>query len=624
MSGNLSLGIPLLLLACSGGGDKVEDTGPGSDSGEEADADTDADADSDADGDADSDTDTDTALGPAPEPAVLEGEVSAGHARPAWTWRFDDSVDDARCRVDGGDWEQLQGYEGLYTVPEDLEEGSHTFEIEGRSEGGAYSDTASFTTTLEYFTDNPGYWEGVARHFSASPLGHPMGVVCHNCYENEGDYPQQSLAQTMGRLAVAAAEGADLLELDLKVEGGVWYVDHDDDGGTHGALFSEVLAQPALLGMDQPLFLEIKETSPTATETAALIDLLVDAGYAINGRPVGLRTFHSRRDNLALARAAVAEHPHHSHYFRYHLLYSEDQELQVEDFQALVRTAHAEGYDGIELHRQNRNLFSLVNLAQDLGMGVAIWTVPESMGEIYCAGLREEIDALIVDYPIDDCVEVIEEHTNLIVLDVAHESETASELSYTYDGNYSGVMSLGSGTPSLHNAGDGVHYGTWLDFDLEAEESLSFYDADNLTGEGYFLAAVVSFDRLGGSDWDTQALFSKADSGGFALELDQEGSDVLRFGVRVDGSYHYATLPISSLNEGRSYFLMAAYDGNGKVRLWVDGSDSGVSESSDLSQGVTANDSPVRMGADPQGSYGARFFFDGRVQMVNLQTWRNH
>jgi hypothetical protein len=166
--------------------------------------------------------------------------------------------------------------------------------------------------------------------------------------------------------------------------------------------------------------------------------------------------------------------------------------------------------------------------------------------------------------------------------------------------------------------------GSALEFDANLEQSLGFHDGDNSPDEGYFVVAVFQADVLSGSGWDTQAILSKADSGGFALELDRSPASILRFGVRVASAYEYATQPSSSLSSTKLHFVIGAYDGNGKVRMWVDATDSGVTESSGITGGVVQNDSPIRIGADPEGASGTRFYFDGAIQLVSVHKWRNH
>lgn len=184
----------------------------------------------------------------------------------------------------------------------------------------------------------------------------------------------------------------------------------------------------------------------------------------------------------------------------------------------------------------------------------------------------------------------------------------------------------GHDTPSTITRayGEGV-FGTALLFDSSDETSVGFYDADNDPSDGYFVAAVVEFDDLSLDDGEIQSIFSKADHGGFALEL--EGgffSTTLRFGVRVGDSYHYATKSMSGVDGSHSHIIYGSYDGDGRVRLWFNNSDSGVSTSSSISGGVALNDSPVTVGADPEGTSDTRFHFEGRVQMTMLQKWRDH
>ena len=46
--------------------------------------------------------------------------------------------------------------------------------------------------------------------------------------------------------------------------------------------------------------------------------------------------------------------------------------------------------------------------------------------------------------------------------------------------------------------------------------------------------------------------------------------------------------------------------------------------SASISGGVTLNNSPVVIGADPQGATDRRYFFKGKIQQVMVQKWRNH
>jgi hypothetical protein len=73
----------------------------------------------------------------------------------------------------------------------------------------------------------------------------------------------------------------------------------------------------------------------------------------------------------------------------------------------------------------------------------------------------------------------------------------------------------------------------------------------------------------------------------------------------------------SHLNETDAYQIIGAYDGDGGVRLWIDGKEVGTAPF--VSGGVTHNDSAIVVGADPQGNNDERYFFSGKIQQVNVQ-----
>jgi hypothetical protein len=92
----------------------------------------------------------------------------------------------------------------------------------------------------------------------------------------------------------------------------------------------------------------------------------------------------------------------------------------------------------------------------------------------------------------------------------------------------------------------------------------------------------------------------------------------------VDGEYHWATKEVGGLDTSISHVIIAVYDGNGRARLWVNNSASGVDETAVLEGGVTLNDSPITVGADPQGWSDSRYHFNGKIQTVMVQKWRDH
>ena len=112
---------------------------------------------------------------------------------------------------------------------------------------------------------------------------------------------------------------------------------------------------------------------------------------------------------------------------------------------------------------------------------------------------------------------------------------------------------------------------------------------------------------------------------GFTLELyrpvgSAADGTLLRFGVGVGGAMRYATVSASKLTVGVPSLIAAGYDGDGGVRLLVNGSDAGVSAPY-AKGGVDTNASPVTLGADPQGATGRRFFVDAHVQSLTVRYW---
>jgi glycerophosphoryl diester phosphodiesterase len=589
--------------------------------GVETDTETDE---TDTDTDTDTDTETDETDIPAPAAPTLLGEADCGHAAPLWMWSFPVTVDEVRVRLNGETWQSSTPDAGQFRAA-GLGEGTHLFEVQGRLTNGLWSTSGSFETVITFHDDNAGYWTGVERKLTTTPLGHAVGINCHNCYADWADNAADNLAATEGRLDDAIKNGADFVELDVRVEGGVWYVAHNEDGNTNRATAESVFALDVLKDADVPLLLEIKETSPTAAQVADLIQNLVDEGYAVNGRPVTLRTFPSRIANFGYAKLALESHPFHAPYFRFHMIYGTSEASTKAGFQTLIQQAADAGYEGIEFGLKTPNLFTLIHTAEALGLGVGLWTVPELMGEIYCAGLREEVDVLTTEYPVNDCAYVAQEDTQLLYVDASKQTAGASEVDYIYDGTQTSSVSLSSSTsPSLIDGGARGLQGSVLEFNAAAGQSLGFHDGDNDANDGYFVVALFQADQLSGSGWETQAVISKADAGGFALELDRTPITVLRYGARVGGSYEYATKPATQLSTASLHMVMGSYDGDGKLRMWVDGTDSGVSKTGTLSGGVVQNDSPIRIGADPQGTSDTRFYFDGAIQLVSVHKWRNH
>lgn len=472
------------------------------------------------------------------------------------------------------------------------------------------------------------YWQGVRRKLATTPHGNAIAIARHNCYRVASS-PAESLRQTLDLVHQAIPAGADLIELDIKDEAGRALVDHEDTGGANGAFLGDVLADPAFMQSDQLLFLEFKESAPAEAFVRQVLDLIARHGYAREGRPVILRTFDVTRRNVALARDLLATPAYETirPFVRMHVLFYGNQEREIGTFQSLIRKVKEDGFQGVELHYQDENIAGKIAHAHSLGLGVCLYTVPVAFGEVFVGGLREEVDAIIGDYPVDKARAVAESNNGLLYLNTAGQTGAGNAVTYLRGDTVPYTAAVGvAGAPSFETLGAGEdRFGGSLVLDASRSQSMTFHDADNSPDDGYLVTAVVNFDRLELNAGETSCVLAKSDAAGFTLELHcpAGSSTVLRFGVHVAGAYRYAQCPASRFNLTDSYFITGAYDGDGGVRLWVNNHDEGI-EIALARGGVTRNDTPVVLGADPQGQRDRRFFFSGKVQQVQVQRWGAH
>ena len=459
------------------------------------------------------------------------------------------------------------------------------------------------------------YWSGISRALPTTPLGHQVAMSCHNCY---GD----NTAQTEAKVSKALGRGFDLVELDLTLHAdGKVYVEHNDGEIAHGT-FDATLANASLQQSDRMLFLEVKETysSPAFSDSLmrSVLRTVRDKGYAAAGRPVFLRAFmDGRHQHLVRAQAllATSEFAGIRDHIRLHTLIESD-------IRNNIRATKSLGFDGVELQYQTSDLFGKLEQARQLGLGAGIYTVPASMGEAFISALREDVDFITTDYDLaatalsSNVRALVQENTSLVYLNAARQS--AYPLSYRRTNTADYALASSNTMPGLEwlaVTSDEDRIGGSMVF--TGTQSVTTWDADNATDGGFLVTAVVNFDDL--TSGGTASIVAKSDAGGFALE--QAGMQ-LRFGVHVNGGYSYATTPLIGLNGTNSYFIIGAYDGNGAVRLWVNNVERMASAS--ISGGVTLNNSPVVIGADPQGATDRRYFFKGKIQQVMVQKWRNH
>jgi hypothetical protein len=277
-----------------------------------------------------------------------------------------------------------------------------------------------------------------------------------------------------------------------------------------------------------------------------------------------------------------------------------------------------------------------------------VWTIPGSFGEAFIAALREDVDEITAEYRIDQARAVVEDANTHAYLN-ASACASAADTTVTVHRNLGGgpettaipvnvaPTASAHGTPGLQYDPPGEdRFGCSLDFRSSAgmtQRAVNLGTHPPAANEGFLVTAYVNFDVLGSLS-GTMALLNSAEAGGFALELYDDGTTtVLRFGVHVNGAYRYhaydvaatgLAAPNAALNGTDGYLLVGAYDGDGGVYLWID--NAVVGNGGTHTGGVTASGQPTLGGADPQpaDALGARFFFDGLIQVLGVQAWGDH
>ena len=479
--------------------------------------------------------------------------------------------------------------------------------------------------------DGKPYWHGVTRALPTTPYGRKTAISCHNCYVY-GSSTSDSLSKTLDKVHAAQSNGADLIELDIKEHAGAIHVDHNDDGTTNGALFGSVISDSALKAGDQLLFIESKEKTESESYVRAVLETLQTHGYAKAGRPVVLRAFDGVSHNIALAQKLLAlpEFASIRPHVRLQVLVNRGDGNDIAALQTRIKGAKEKGFHGVEFEYQTPNLFSALKYAESLDLGINVWTIPTDVGEVYVASMRDEVDAITVDYPVNKARQVVVDQNGLVYVNAWSTPSSSTSITWYADkASASASMSLVPATrPALDDLGLGQSlFGSSLRF--YGGQAMPLYDGDNDPNDGFLVSAVARFDTVIPPDGETAVLVGKAEVAGFSLEVHNPsaaGNDdaVLRFGVRVDGSYHYATYPATKLASGPSYFITGAYDGDGGVWLWVNNSTADTTKPASQNGGVVQNDVPIVIGADPQPGGDVRFFFNGHIQMALVQKWANH
>ncbi|WP_160154559.1 LamG-like jellyroll fold domain-containing protein [Microbulbifer sp. ALW1] len=508
-----------------------------------------------------------------------------------------------------------------------------------------------FILLVSFQVSHADFWSGSSRNFLRTQLGNKVAISCHNCYAI--DNKVLSLEETLSYIHSGQAAGADLIEIDMVAHNNSWVVRHDgipkgssetEDPEYLGPDFELVFQDSAFRNGSQVPFIELKsKLGPNVGDHYAnlLIGTLNDLGYLESGKIVVIRSFHLdtlKEIKTALSGLTAQKQSRVKLSRAYRTNFEPDVELcenseacgKLEAWQKDIARVKSNGYEMVELNFQTKNIASLIEYAKSLGLAVNLWTIRD-YSEVFAAIFRESVDALTIDQNkgqwersretnIRIARSVISDPTNILHLNMAGQNYTNSNyLNYVDQTASRQIYRFSNGHPSWEWLGaiGEDRFGGSLIFDKNNAHFVRLHDGDNNSGEGFLVHAVVNFDSFSGSP--TQAIVSKADTGGFALEL---SGGYLRFGVHVNGAYHYVKYPQQNFNGTDTYQIVGVYDGSGGVRMWVDGKEVGTPPVVDGE--VTKNNSPIVIGADPQGWSNQRFFFSGKIQQVNVQRWGHH
>ncbi|WP_445356564.1 hypothetical protein ACJJIC_05395 [Microbulbifer sp. ANSA002] len=499
-----------------------------------------------------------------------------------------------------------------------------------------YISTLLFFTiyTTQSIANNNSFWQDLNRNIAVTPYGKKVAISCHNCYIKSSN-AGESTQKTIGKIHEAQLLGADMIELDVIEHNGIVRVDHDNTTDEKGAPLDTVLLDPTLKSGDQILFIEIKENSQESDIAQNLLSVLDLRGYGSFKRPVFIRAFNDRRHHLKRVNELLnGKFSHLRPYIKLSELFGNQEANSIKGLQDKILAAKNSGFHGVEFEYRSKNIYSFISYAKSLNLLVSTYTIPKIFGEVYIAAMREDVDVMTVDYDLDKARKVISDNNGLLLAQWYNQRADGDTLLYkknSIDGYNISVNASSTipfdGIPYVEYLGLGEdRYGTSVVFRASEQDAITFYDADNNPGEGYFLATVVNFDHLDLPDGETSSLISKTDNGGFGLELHNPpgiSTTVLRFAVRVNSKYYYASYPVTNLNDTDAYHIIGAYDGNGQVHLWINNIH--VAQNGEwLKGGVVQNNSPILVGADPQGSKNKRFFSSTKIPFIYIQKWKDH
>ncbi|MCW8093441.1 hypothetical protein [Alteromonas sp. ASW11-130] len=516
---------------------------------------------------------------------------------------------------------------------------------------------------------NPFTWN-LAGDIAVSPAGNKVAINCHNCYNG----PQNqilTLAQANAKINTAIARGSNFIELDVGFDGQKMCVSHepasrvcstfDSSKSEYEPLLNDILANPTLLNSTASLAIEVKSitsgnTDGFVTEFLTVLSKPSFSKYFSNGREVLVRGFHYKIPTLLKIKNAAAQGTFGTliaNKLKYSVLYWGVNWGGLNSINALQSSIYNDVYKNnlhfVEFKYQMKDLLGASQYAKSLGLGVGVGSIPVANGDAFVAALREEFDLVTSDYRVDYAKNVIKEKNLLAYLNAATCTNEFDNQLYFHVNYWGGAGTIARpvdraptstlfGYPQLHYDSKGQdRFSCSLDFRTNQGlryRAVNLGQRSNTAGNGFLVSAYVNFDKLSNFSEGVMALVSKAESGGFALELaNSGGKNIIRFGVRVNGKYRYKTYDIAStglgglnqrINGSDGYFIVGAYDGDGGLYLWIDNKrDNSLSQ---YAGGVESSNVNIFIGADPQpsASRDTRFFFDGLIQHVSVIDWGHH
>jgi hypothetical protein len=356
-------------------------------------------------------------------------------------------------------------------------------------------------------------------------------------------------------------------------------------------------------------------------------------------------------------RAAASLHPFLEPYVRYWVTIPSAADWEM----ALDGTASSR-YHGVTFDFREPELVRRVALAHASGLGVWIDNVPGPRhGEVVLAGLRQLVDGFSTDYRIDQARSIVSAKDVQAGFDATPLVSPEEPLLVYYlqpDGtiaSWQRVLAVPTGeelgTPELAWWSDnGPFSGGALDF-APGDRTMRLTDPPVGALEGVLVSVSATLgDAMAIAPGEFANILSSATSmaagehqGGVALRVAraaQGGALALQFAVHAGDRYWVHEYPFAGgstgacpspngtftepLEEGRAYWLLGVYDGDGPVQLFIDGKCAGAA-APEANGPVTASLFAPLVGAQPETALpGGSGFFRGVVQSAQLLSWPSH